>query len=100
MTAEIWPRSTFDTYFAGDKMVADRRCRVQIGGGLIEVTYAEDDGTTVRYSGRERGEGHFDLAAPEVAGKATLHRFPNDKFLEGYWCEGQVRGMWQITLAK
>lgn len=99
MTVEIWPRSTFDTYFADDEMTADRPCRVQIGAGLIEVTYA-DDGATVRYSGREQGEGHFDLAAPEIAGKATLHRFSKDRFLEGYWREGQVKGMWRITLAE
>lgn len=101
MTIEIWLHSTFDSYFpTKEEMTPDRPCRVQIGGGLIEVTYAEHDGRTVRYSGSEHGEGHFDLAAPEVAGKATLHRFPGSPFLDGYWCEDGGRGMWRITLAK
>lgn len=100
MTVEVWPRSTFETYSVEGRMGADRRCRVQIGDGLIEVTYAERDGTTVKYSGREHGEGHFELAALEVAGKATLHRFPGGPFLDGYWCEDGGRGMWRITLAK
>lgn len=61
MTVEVWPKSTYETYFTSQPVSTDARCRVRIGDGLIEVSYEDDDGSTVRYSGTEHGAGHFIL---------------------------------------
>ena len=53
------------------------------------------------YRGKNNWDGHFDLAAPERKGRASLHCFPNSHFMEGYWQEEDVRGvrgMWRIHL--
>jgi hypothetical protein len=99
MTVEVWPNSTQEVFHANRGARSDWPCRVRLGDRLIEVTYTDDEERVIRYGGREAGAGHFELNAPAVDGRASLHRFDGGKFLEGYWCEGNVRGMWRITLA-
>jgi hypothetical protein len=70
---------------------------VRMTDDTIEVAYDGEDGP-VCYRGRNSGDGHFDLVAPEVDGRASLHFFPNSHFMEGYWQEGDTRGMWRIAL--
>jgi hypothetical protein len=60
------------------------------------VSYV-DEGTVV-YEGAEEAPGHFRLTSPAVNGRATLHQFPGDDMLEGFWAEGGGRGMWRIQL--
>ena len=57
---------------------------VRLSDESIEVAYEDDEGT-VCYRGKNKGDGHFDLTAPERNGRASLHCFPNSHFLEGYW---------------
>jgi len=73
---------------------------VFINGGQIKIRYVEGEGNTVTYVGNERGPGHSELSARNADGdgRATLHRFEGSKVLEEYWCEGNVRGMWRISM--
>ncbi len=70
---------------------------VRISDTSIEVAFDDDDGP-VCYKGKNDGSGHFLLEAPEREGRASLHKFPKGKFLEGHWMESGYRGMWRITL--
>lgn len=74
------------------------QCDVKIDGRDIVVSYRGDRGPIV-YTGREIGDGHYDLQSASH-GKATLHRFPNSYILEGFWRDGAERGMWRITLTR
>jgi hypothetical protein len=72
---------------------------VRIDVNEIVVTYAEEDrSTNVVWRGKNNGDGHFELKCPEQNGHATLHRFPEGKFLEGFWKEGEYVGFWRIWL--
>ncbi len=83
-----------------DKTPAYERepCQVRLDEKKIVVTY-EEDGGYIEYSGKNDGTGHFELLAPGVDGRASLHMFPAGNILEGYWLESGHRGMWRITLA-
>ncbi|MGZ8243048.1 hypothetical protein [Methylomagnum sp.] len=95
----IWNNCKADTlYYDGSDAATDWPCKVELDGGRIRVSYEDDDGETVVYEGHENGIGHFELNAPQVNGRATLHRFENGKILEGYWVEEGYRGMWRIIL--
>lgn len=98
MTQAIWPNSKYTSLWYSGDVYADQPCRVRIGDGHIEVTYEQDDGL-VRYSGTEIGSGHFKLKSTEVEGEATLHMFQGARVMDGYWVEGQARGMWRVELA-
>jgi hypothetical protein len=98
---EPWIDAKYDAlFFDGWTPRTDRACQVLLYGGQIEVRYVNDDGNTVLYVGTERGPGHFELTAREADGdgKATLHQFVASSILEGYWCEGNVHGMWRIRI--
>ncbi|MCG4254114.1 hypothetical protein K6W37_09455 [Acetobacter senegalensis] len=69
-------------------------CDVRIDGETLIVSY--DD--TI-YRGNDSGGGHYDLIAPMVNGRATLHRAKDSDTLEGSWIEGGFIGMWQIELS-
>lgn len=70
---------------------------VRLTDDWIEVAYDDEDGA-VCYRGKNNGDGHYDLTAPERAGRASLHCFLGSHFLEGYWQEGGRCGMWRIHL--
>ena len=74
-------------------------CEIRLGDGEIVVTYWEEDGV-VLYRGREDGEGHYILECPAKNGKASLHSFPDSRYLEGWWIEEGYRGAWRVTLLK
>jgi hypothetical protein len=98
---EAWIDATYDAlFFDGWTPHTDRVCHVLFDGGQIKVRYVDGEGNTVVYVGNERGPGHFELTARKADGdgKATLHRFEASNVLEGYWCEGTVRGMWRISM--
>ncbi len=93
----IWNDCKMSTLFYSEDDASDNHpCVVKITEQEILVEY-DDDGL-VQYRGRNDGSGHFLLAAPEVAGRASLHRFPDAKVLEGSWFEAGDRGMWRIQL--
>lgn len=96
----VWRRCVYDSLYYDDKRKTEvgLPCEVRIEGELIEVCYVDDE-MPVKYSGKEIARGHFDLSAPVVNGRSTLHMFPNSKVLEGYWVENGYRGMWRIQLA-
>jgi hypothetical protein len=93
----VWKNCRADILYYGDD-AADmgEPCRVRTEEGWISVSY-DDDGV-VEYVGYEKGPGHYELKCGGRSGRATLHRFPNGKILEGFWDEEGQRGMWRIRL--
>lgn len=96
---QVWSKCTAEVlyYDAEPAVTNEEGYIVRLSDETIEVAYDDDDGP-VCYRGKNKGDGHFSLSAPEREGKASLHRFPDSNFLEGYWLEGGVRGMWRISL--
>lgn len=96
---QIWKNCTADVLFYEESAAAinDDGYIVRLSDDSIEVAYDDDEGA-VCYRGKNNGDGHFDLTAPERKGRASLHCFPNSHFMEGYWQEGDARGMWRIQL--
>ena len=97
MCQETFPNSRFDSLWYSGDTVCDVPCSVRIGDGHIVVTYV-DGGEVYRYSGSERGDGHFELACPQIPGRATLHMFSNARQMVGYFVEKPDHGMWRIHL--
>ncbi len=95
-----WTNCTVDIYYENRPAdIDDEGYIVRLSDETIEVAYDDDDGPVV-YRGKNKGDGHFDLLAPERQGHASLHQFPDSNFLEGYWVEDDVNGMWRIKLGK
>lgn len=95
----IWKNSRADVYFHDDKPeLNDPGYEVRITGDELVVSYQGSSGW-VNYTGRDLGGGHYELAAPEVDGRAMLHRCGDSEFLEGYWSEGSEHGLWRVYLA-
>ena len=96
---QIWKNCTVDILYYDETAAAlnDEGYIVRLYDDHIEVAYDDDEGA-VCYRGKNSGDGHFDMAAPERNGRTSLHCFPGSHFMEGYWQEGDVRGMWRIHL--
>lgn len=93
----IWNHCRMSTlYYSDDAAEENCPCVVKITDEEILVEY-EDEGLQ-QYRGRNDGSGHFLLTAPELEGRASLHRFADADLLEGSWTEGGYRGMWRIEL--
>jgi hypothetical protein len=80
-----------------NRRVSEDKCEVRISGNKIWISY-EGDGGPVLYEGDEKSPGHFKLFCNSQKGRATLHRFPDDDILEGFWIESGYQGMWRIQL--
>ncbi len=93
----VWRGCSMDSYYETGEFYPDTPCEVRISGGTIAVSYVTDDQFVV-YEGPEIEPGHFELTAPKVSGRATLHRFQDDEVLEGSWSEDGLSGMWRIIL--
>jgi hypothetical protein len=94
-----WTDCNADVYYSDGRsaIINDTGYIVRLTDETIEVAYDDDEGA-VCYRGKNKGDGHFELIAPERNGKASLHCFTDSSFLEGYWHEGDGRGMWRILL--
>ncbi|MCF4124961.1 hypothetical protein [Methylobacterium sp. SyP6R] len=91
----VWNNCTMSSYY--DDGLIEEQCVVKIEGSSIIIEYMNGKN---RYSfvGVEQTDGHYKLTAQTHKGRATLHRFPNDQFLEGWWHEDGRVGMWRIQL--
>lgn len=95
---QIWKNCTADIFYSDERTaINDEGYIVRLSDDVIEVAYDDDEGA-VCYRGKNNGNGHFDLTAPERKGRASLHCFLNSYFMEGYWQEDGARGMWRIHL--
>lgn len=84
-----------------DASIEHFSCEVRIDGKYIVVSYMEKGrATAVIYKGTEHEPGHYELSNKDVKGRATLHRFNGSNFLEGWWQENGMQGMWRITLSE
>jgi hypothetical protein len=88
------------TYYGDCETLETDPCEVTIGDGQISVKYEWEPGQLQTYQGPEVGDGHFNLTAMVDEGKASLHRFPNGRILDGWWTEEGNEGMWRIVLNK
>jgi hypothetical protein len=95
---QVWKNCSIDTLYYTDRPadVDEKGSIVRLTDDYLEVAY--DDGGPVVYRGKNNHDGHFNLIAPEVKGKASLHFFPNSNIMEGYWIEDGVQGMWRVRL--
>lgn len=94
----VWKNCSCDIYYAGDEAeLRDPGYEVRLDGDELVVSYEGDSGWVV-YRGTDLGGGHYVLSAPEVDGRAVLHRIPKGENLEGFWEEGRTRGMWRVYL--
>lgn len=71
-------------------------CSVSTHRDELRIEY-EDDGI-VAYAGLKQGSGHYRLTCPEREGSGTLHCFPEEKDLVGFWEERGEEGMWRILV--
>lgn len=94
----VWSNSRADIFYYNDDADCGDPCEVKIDNGRIVVSYEDEGGGYIVYEGSENGAGHFELSAPSVNGRATLHMFNGNKVLEGWWDEEGTRGMWRIFL--
>lgn len=94
-----WLRCNADIYYSDGRaaVINDHGYIVRLTDETIEVAYDDEEGP-VCYKGKNGGDGHFELTATERNGRASLHYFNNSLYLEGYWHEGDCRGMWRISL--
>lgn len=94
-----WNNCTADIlYYDGTPALTnDQGYIVRLSDDLIEIAYDDED-EAVCYRGKNNGDGHYDLTAAAISGRASLHCFPDSHFMEGYWTEGSRRGMWRIQL--
>lgn len=94
---KIWPNSTMTMLYYSDAPSEEWPCVVKLSEAEILVEY-EFNGFR-QYRGQARGPGHYELSAPELSGRASLHRFEGAEVLDGSWVEDGYRGMWRIKLA-
>lgn len=96
---KIWKNCIADIlYYSSDSAtMRNEGYIVSLSDNDIKVAYDDERGA-VCYHGKHHGDGHFELTAPERDGRASLHRFPNSNYMEGYWLENNVQGMWRIEL--
>lgn len=94
-----WKRCTADILYYDERptIIKDEGYIVRLTEESIEVAYDDEEGA-VCYRGKNIGDGHYQLTAKERDGRASLHCFPSSNFMEGYWHEGNSRGMWRIEL--
>lgn len=94
----IWQNSKMTSiYYTTEPASEDYPCVVRIDDQGILVEY-QDNGEIRQYRGPDRGNGHFELEAIDINGRASLHMFPGSVILEGSWIEASYRGMWRIKL--
>lgn len=96
----VWHNCLVDVIYYDERsaLLRDEGYEIKIDDQEIVVSYQDDEGW-VEYRGKNNGDGHFQLIAPERNGKSSLHRFlPDGEILEGYWQEDGHQGMWRITL--
>ena len=74
-------------------------CEVLIDEKRIVVSYFEE-GKPLSYVGANKKNGHFRLQCNANGGYGTLHKFPDEDILEGFWIEGGDEGFWRIELNK
>lgn len=76
-------------------------CIIIIDGHSIQVKMSfEYEELPFVWYGTSSGADHFELLCPELAGRATLHRFSRGRVLDGCWWEDGDHGFWRIELQK
>ena len=99
MTA-IFKDSKLSIFYEDRPADLDIACIVVMNDRRLELKYDQEDGSFWSWKGDSGGDGHFVLVANQQRhlGRATLHRLPESRYLEGYWLEGSYKGMWRVKL--
>lgn len=94
----IWKNCSADIFYQYDAPeLKDPGYQVRIDGDEMVISYEGDRGW-VNYQGKDLGGGHYELRAPEVDGRALMHRVPGAEIIEGCWQENGWSGMWRVRL--
>ena len=98
---QTWSNCTADIFYSNGttSLIDDAGYIVRLDDEILEIAYDDDEGA-VCYRGKNTGDGHFELTAPERDGHAVLHRTPGSTHLHGYWKESGYQGMWRISLGQ
>jgi hypothetical protein len=97
---KAWKKSVMISFYH-ETASEQSNCEVVLTGSRISVTYLfGPDDDEYEYIGEDNGGGHFVLKmkAHGSEGHAILHRMPDSDFLDGYWEEDRIKGMWRIKL--
>lgn len=91
---------TCETYYSGPDAMIEFEVEVRLDEKELVISYEDVDGQgaplIVIYRGRNTGDGHFELTASGVSGRATLHKHPKHDVFEGTWIEEGEKGMWRL----
>jgi hypothetical protein len=86
------------TYFEDGGETTVTECEIRLNpDGEISIFY-DIEGEEHTYKGVERGQGHWILRKSDHTGEASLHAFEGSVFYDGWWKEGQYKGMWRIRV--
>ena len=90
-----WRAATLDTIFDDARPpLLQQHCWLKFGGGTLELSF--EIGSPPAMIGKRDGTGHYRVVTPGSGG-GTLHRFANDKVLEGSWEINGKRGFWRVA---
>lgn len=74
-------------------------CIVVVEGDELELKYDQEDGSFWSWKGSDQGCGHYLVYANSGRrGRAVLHHLRSTSYLNGYWAENGLKGMWRVEL--
>ena len=89
-----------ETYFSSADPMTEFEVELRLDDTELVISYEDEDAQgsprVVIYRGKNTGDGHFELLASGVDGRATLHRHPKHDVFEGTWIEEGAKGMWRL----
>lgn len=93
-------RMVCETYYSGTDAMTEYEVELRLDDKELVISYEDEDAQgkplVVIYRGRDTGDGHFELRATGVDGRASLHRNPKHDIFEGTWIEEGYSGMWRL----
>lgn len=89
-----------EIYYPGTDAMTEFEVELRLDDQELVISYEDEDSQgkplIVIYRGRNSGDGHFELRADGVEGRATLHKHPKHEVFEGTWIEEGAKGMWRL----
>ena len=102
----LYRNSRMDTYRKASKdcdaTTLDHPVIVRLDAESIYIEI-NDGGEIYSYTGQAEGDGHYRMKGDRYGGvpfqsTGSLHRFANEREMDGYWREEGTEGMWRIYL--
>lgn len=93
-------RMICEIYYTGQDAMTEFEVELRLDEKELVISYEDEDAQgkplVVIYRGKNSGDGHFELRATGVEGRATLHKHPQHDVFEGTWIEEGAKGMWRL----